>query len=304
MSHRLALAGLLLAVLPAAHAHDGHNHAHGQQAAQHHGHDHAGHAAADPAAHQAHAQAALAAAVADSRRKPENVARDRYRHPQQTLEFFGVVPHHTVIEITPGGGWYSEILAPLLDDHGQYIAALVDPTSLPEGRGRDYQQRSLDGFNAMVQADQARFGKLKLATFAPAAPVFGEPASADVVLTFRNVHNWRSNGQDAGYFKGFFDVLKPGGVLGVVEHRAKADVPADDKSGYVGVDQVVALAEAAGFKLDASSEINANPADSKDHPDGVWMLPPGNRHEPADAARYQAIGESDRMTLRFIKPAG
>ena len=296
MSHRLALAGLLLAAMPLAQAHDGH--AHGQQ------HDHAAHAAQDPAAHAAHAAQALAAAVADSRRAPANVARDGWRHPQQTLEFFGVVPHHTVLEVTPGGGWYTEILAPLLAEHGQYIAAMVDPSSLPEGRGRDYQQRSLDGFNTLVAGDAARFAKVKVNTFAPAAPVFAAPASVDVVLTFRNVHNWRSNGQEAGYFKGFFDALKPGGVLGVVEHRAKADVPADDKSGYVGVDQVVALATAAGFVLDASSEINANPADTKDHPNGVWMLPPGNRHEAADAAKYQAIGESDRMTLRFIKPAG
>jgi predicted methyltransferase len=123
------------------------------------------------------------------------------------------------------------------------------------------------------------------------------------VLTFRNVHNWRGAGQAEGYFKAFFDVLKPGGVLGVVEHRAKADVPADDKSGYVGSDQVIALATAVGFVLDASSEVNANPADTRDHPDGVWMLPPANRHAPADAERYKAIGESDRMTLRFIKPA-
>lgn len=297
MTHRFVLAGLLLAATPAAFAQQPDHPAHA-------GHDHAAHAAQDPAAHQAHAKAALAAAVADNRRAPANAARDAWRHPQQTLEFFGVVPHHTVLEVTPGAGWYTEILAPLLSGHGQYIAAMVDPASLPEGRGRDYQQRSLDGFNALVAGDAARFAKVQVNTFAPAAPVFAAPGTVDVLLTFRNVHNWRSNGQEAGYFKAFFDALKPGGVLGVVEHRARADVPADDNSGYVGVDQVVALATAAGFVLDASSEINANPADTRDHPNGVWMLPPGNRHEPADAARYQAIGESDRMTLRFVKPAG
>ena len=123
------------------------------------------------------------------------------------------------------------------------------------------------------------------------------------MLTFRNVHNWRSSGQAEDMFKGFFAVLKPGGVLGVVEHRAKADVAADDKSGYVGEAQVIALAEAAGFKLQEKSEINANPRDTKDHPNGVWTLPPSNDHAAADEARYQAIGESDRMSLRFIKPA-
>ncbi|MNV76045.1 hypothetical protein D3C71_1693760 [compost metagenome] len=122
-----------------------------------------------------------------------------------------------------------------------------------------------------------------------------------MVLTFRNVHNWRSSNQAEGLFRAFFDVLKPGGVLGVVEHRAKTDVPADDKSGYVGEAQVIAMAEAAGFKLDASSEVNANPRDTKDHPNGVWTLPPSNNHDAADAAKYKAIGESDRMTLRFVK---
>jgi len=122
------------------------------------------------------------------------------------------------------------------------------------------------------------------------------------VLTFRNVHNWRSSGQAEGMFKGFFSVLKPGGVLGVVEHRAKADVPADDKTGYVGQQQVIAMAKAAGFELAGSSEINTNPRDTKDYPNGVWTLPPTNQHDAADAAKYQAIGESDRMTLRFVKP--
>ena len=294
MKHRLALASALLLALPLmANGHDHASHAaHAPAADQHAGHDHA-----------AHAQAALEAAVADTRRDPANVARDVWRHPAQTLAFFGVVPHHTVIEITPGNGWYTEILAPLLAGHGRYVAALVDPQALPEAR-RDYQQRALEGFKARLGADAARFGKVAVATFDPAAPVLGEAGSADVVLTFRNVHNWRAAGQAEGYFKAFFDVLKPGGVLGVVEHRAKADVPADDKSGYVGQDQVIALARAAGFERVDASEINANPADTKDHPNGVWTLPPVGRHDAADAGKYQAIGESDRMTLKFIKPAG
>ena len=259
---------------------------------------------APPAAtDQAAVAPALRAAVAGSWRTPQNVARDVHRHPAETLAFFGVQPEHTVIEITPGGGWYAEILAPYLRQGGHYIAAVVDPMRVAEGSGRDYQQRSRDGLQKKFDASPAQFDKAHIVGFDPAAPVFGPAGSADVVLTFRNVHNWRSSGQAEGYFKGFFDVLKPGGVLGVVEHRAKADVPADDGTGYVGQDQVIAMARAAGFELAGSSEVNANPADTKDHPNGVWTLPPVGRHDAADAEKYRAIGESDRMTLRFVKPA-
>ncbi len=245
---------------------------------------------------------ALQAAVAASTRTPANVARDEYRHPAQTLAFFGLQPQQTVVEITPGGGWYAEILAPYLREGGQYVAAVVDPAALPAGGGRDYQQRSRDGLAKKFAEAPAQFDRATEVAYDPAAPVLGKPGSADVVLTFRNVHNWRANGQAEGLFRAFFDVLKPGGVLGVVEHRAKADVPADDKSGYVGQAQVIAMAEAAGFTLDASSEVNANPRDTKDHPKGVWTLPPSNSHDAADAAKYKAIGDSDRMTLRFVKP--
>lgn len=245
---------------------------------------------------------ALQAAVSGSWRDPANVQRDAYRHPAQTLTFFGVQPTQTVLEITPGNGWYSEILAPYLRSDGHYIAAVVDPQAVAEGRGRDYQQRSREGLESKFAADPARYDHGRIVGYDPAAPVFGAANSADVVLTFRNVHNWRTAGQAEGMFKGFFDVLKPGGTLGVVEHRAKADVPADDKSGYVGQAQVIAMAQAAGFKLAGESEINANARDSKDYPGGVWTLPPTNKHEPADAAKYKAIGESDRMTLRFVKP--
>ncbi|SOD57077.1 Predicted methyltransferase [Pseudoxanthomonas wuyuanensis] len=253
-------------------------------------------AAADSAA-----TAALDAVLQGQWREPDNVARDGFRHPKETLTFFGIAPDRTVIEITPGGGWYAEILAPYLRDHGQYIAAVVDPGAVAEGRGRDYQQRARSGLESKFAGAPAQYGKAEIVAYDPAAPVFGPDGSADAVLTFRNVHNWRMSGQAEGMFKGFFAVLKPGGVLGVVEHRAAADVPADDKSGYVGEQQVIAMAEAAGFRLDAKSEVNANPRDSKDHPNGVWMLPPSNRHEEADRAKYQAIGESDRMTLRFVK---
>ncbi|MGY8562379.1 class I SAM-dependent methyltransferase [Stenotrophomonas rhizophila] len=245
--------------------------------------------------------AAVQAAVDGKGRTPENVKRDAYRHPAQTLSFFGVEPGKTVVEITPGGGWYAEILAPLLRDKGTYVAAVVDPKAVAEGRGRDYQQRSRDGLEKKFADNPALYDKAKVVGYDPKAPVFGPAGSADVVLTFRNVHNWRSANQAEGMFKGFYNVLKPGGVLGVVEHRAKGDVAADDKSGYVGQAQVIAMAEAAGFKLAGSSEINANPRDTKDYPNGVWTLPPTNQHEPGDAGKYKAIGESDRMTLRFVK---
>lgn len=235
-------------------------------------------------------------------RTPAFVARDVWRHPAETLTFFGVRADQTVIEITPGGGWYSEILAPLLREHGQYVAAIVDPAVLPAGGGRDYQQRNRDNLEKKFAASPAQYDKARVVAYSPEAPVLGDPGSADRVLTFRNVHNWRSDGKAEQMFKAFFEVLKPGGVLGVVEHRAARDVPADDDTGYVGQAQVIALAEAAGFRLDGQSEINANPRDTRDHPNGVWTLPPSNRHDAQDDAKYQAIGESDRMTLRFVKP--
>ena len=246
--------------------------------------------------------AALAAALEGSWRSPANTARDAYRHPGQTLAFFGLEPEMTVVEITPGGGWYAEILAPYLAAQGRYVAAVVDPATFEAGRQRDYYQRSRDGLATKFEAAPAQYGKASTVAFNPKAPAFGPAASADMVLTFRNVHNWREDGLAEGMFKGFFDVLKPGGILGVVEHRAAAEVPADDKSGYVAPDQVIALAKAAGFQLVASSEVNANPRDTRDHPNGVWSLPPSNNHPEAERARYQAIGESDRMTLRFRKP--
>lgn len=256
-----------------------------------------------PAVKSETAASVLDAVLAGSWRDPANVARDGYRHPKETLSFFGLSPTQTVIEITPGGGWYSEILAPYLRDGGQYIAAVVDPSSVAEGRSRDYQQKNKTTLETKFGTASTQYGRAKIVGYDPKAPVFGPADSADLVLTFRNVHNWRSSGQAEGMFKGFFAVLKPGGVLGVVEHRAKADVPADDKSGYVGQAQVIAMAEAAGFKLQEKSEVNANPRDTKDHPNGVWTLPPVNDHEAKDDAKYKAIGESDRMTLRFVKPA-
>jgi len=291
LSACLGLAHAAMAA-PQEHAHDNDLHAIMHPHEQHSGEAHA-------AAMQLQA---ITAAVSGDWRSEGNRARDPFRHPLQTLAFFGVQPGDTVIEITPGGGWYAEILAPLLREDGRYIAAVVNPETLPPGGGRDYQQRARDGLERSFAAAPAQFGRASIVAYDPAAPVLGAPGSADRVLTFRNVHNWRMAGQAEGMFRAFFAVLKPGGHLGVVEHRAKTDVADDDRSGYVGQAQVIALAEAAGFRLDEASEINANPLDSKDHPNGVWMLPPNNRHEAADADKYRAIGESDRMTLRFVKP--
>jgi predicted methyltransferase len=249
--------------------------------------------------------ATLDAAIAGDWRVPANVARDRYRHPRDTLAFFGVQPGDTVIEITPGGGWYAEIPAPYLRGNGRYLAALVDPMSLKEGSGRDYQQRGRTSFDVFLAKQPTRYDRVQVVAFDPAAPRFAADGQADAVLTFRNVHNWFAAGTAQGYFDGFFRALEPGGVLGVVEHRARpgTDDATMKKSGYLTEALVIDLATRAGFVLEARSEVNANPGDDTDHPNGVWTLPPTNRHDAADAEKYRAIGESDRMTLRFRKPA-
>ncbi len=234
-------------------------------------------------------------------RSAANKARDQYRHPKQTLEFFGVKPTDTVVEITPGGGWYAEILAPWLKGSGTYVAAVGKP-SRPEGEAA--QDKS--ALQKMFEGNPAEFGEAKTVVFDNTAPVFGEPASADVVLTFRNVHNWVMGDTAPAKFKAFFDVLKPGGTLGVVDHRAAAgaDLEKIKKSGYLPQDYVIKLATDAGFTLVAQSEINANPKDTKDYEKGVWTLPPTLTLGEQDKDKYVAIGESDRMTLKFEKPKG
>ncbi len=261
-------------------------------------HNHA--AAPAPTAAEA---SALDAAIAGAWRTPANVARDPFRNPKPVLQFFGVTPAMTVVEITPGGGWYAEILAPYLRAGGQYVGAVNDPTKASSERATAYFTEQNKVLRDKFAATPEVYGGAKLVEVDPKAPVFGAAASADAVLTFRNVHNWMMNGTQDAMFKGFFDVLKPGGVLGVVEHRANADVPAGDRSGYVSEAQVIAIATAAGFVLEEKSEVNANPKDTKDYANGVWTLPPTlNVPEGEDKAKYQAIGESDRMTLRFRKP--
>jgi predicted methyltransferase len=236
-------------------------------------------------------------------RDPANAARDIWRHPRETLEFFGVSADQRVLEISPGRGWYTEILVPLLRESGHYLGAISSPAAAPDERVREYFTKQNADLRAKFAARPDVYGQPELREIDAARPDFGPPGSFDTVLTFRNVHNWLSAGTADAMFKGFFDVLKPGGVLGVVEHRATGDVPPGDQSGYVGQDQVIALARAAGFELEASSEINANPADTKDHEAGVWSLPPSLRLGDKDRDKYLAIGESDRMTLRFRKPA-
>jgi len=231
-------------------------------------------------------------------RAPENSVRDGYRHPQQTLQFFGLQANQTVIEITPGGGWYSEVLAPLLKGHGHYIAAVQAPAT------SEFAKRSADNLKQKFAKDPSHYAKAGVVEFDPQAPVFGKPGSADRVLTFRNVHNWVMADDAPAMFSAFFKVLKPGGVLGVVDHRAKdgADLASIKQSGYLPTAYVVKLATDAGFALEGQSEINANPKDTKDYPGGVWTLPPSLKLGEQDRAKYVAIGESDRLTLRFVKP--
>lgn len=248
------------------------------------------------------AGALLDAAVASSVRTEAERARDAWRHPKETLQFFGVSPSMTVVEVWPGGGWYTKIIAPYLKSSGVYYAALVDPSSSERAAA------SVERFKSDF-ADAAQFGEIRITALS--AGDIAPEGSADVVLTFRNVHNWLSNNAAEDNFKAFYRALKPGGVLGVVEHRANEGPGEEDaSSGYVRESTVKALAAAAGFEFAGASEINANRADTKDHPFGVWTLPPVRRssaspgqEDPAfDRAKYDAIGESDRMTLKFVKP--
>ena len=247
------------------------------------------------------AQAAdLKSVLEGDHRSEAFAARDQYRHPAETLEFLGIAPDMAVVEIAPGGGWYTEILAPYLKDEGTFYAA-----HFPADSESGYYQRSLKAFKEKLAADKDSYGKVVLTEFDPAAGSKIAPAgSADAVLTFRNVHNWMRGENEQKAFDSFFAALKPGGILGVVEHRAKPGSSREDmiNSGYVTQQHVIDVAKKAGFELEEASEINANPKDTAKHPKGVWTLPPSLSLGDKDKAKYLAIGESDRMTLRFRKP--
>ena len=247
--------------------------------------------------------AALHAAVAGAQRTPAYAARDGARHPEATLAFFGIQPGQTVVELVPGGGWWTEILAPYLRDKGHLVEAGNDPDATSEGA-----RRGAARFKAKLDAAPAIYDRVKLGVFDAGNGKFdlGAPGSADLVLTFRNIHNWVPMGEDKtrAAFHAMFTVLKHGGVLGVEEHRLPAAREQDPKAGtgYLHEAYVIRMAESVGFKLAGRSEINANPKDTADHPDGVWTLPPTYAKKDVDRAKYEAIGESDRMTLKFVKP--
>lgn len=241
----------------------------------------------------------LAAAVAGAIRRPADTARDPARHPFETLRFFGVAPDMTVIEVAPGGGWYTDILASYLYERGRLYAAHYSPTA-----GSDYTRNSRARFDAKLASNRKAYGRIVVGEQPGAGHGFRGIAprgGADRILTFRNLHNWMAAGYLDDCLRAFHAALRPGGVLGVVEHRAAPGtaVATMIDSGYMSEAFVIERARAAGFVLDASSEINANPKDTKDYPHGVWSLPPTLRGKDQDRDRLVAIGESDRMTLRF-----
>ncbi|HEY8089829.1 MAG TPA: hypothetical protein VIF09_18340 [Polyangiaceae bacterium] len=247
--------------------------------------------------------AKLRASLLGSQRTEPEKARDVYRHPRETLEFFGLRHDMTVVEISPGGGWYTAVLAPVLRDAGKLVIAGGDPDGDPKS-GATQGAREL---RARLQATPQAFDRVQAVVVGRAgAWVLGPPESADLVLTFRNFHNWVLGGQADGVLGAALAVLKHGGVLGLVDHRAKPGTPGDprviDDTGYAPQDYVIQAVEKVGFKLIGKAEINANPRDTRDHPKGVWTLPPSYALGGVDHAKYEAVGESDRMTLRFVKP--
>ncbi|WP_290932903.1 hypothetical protein [Hyphomonas sp.] len=258
------------------------------------------------------AESLLDAAIASDLRSPEEKARDEWRHPKETLEFLGIEPDDTVVEIWPGGGWYTNILAPwLASGGGKLVAVLFSPQGIDDAE----RVERIETNNAKFKSNYTdpAFGTIDYSGFSANSGPLTEPGTADAVLTFRNIHNWMAGGYEQKFFDEAYAALKPGGVLGVVEHRLPSTAMQDPEaaSGYVHEDYVKTLAANAGFEFAGSSEINANPADTADHPFGVWTLPPVSNQpkegeeapEGWDPEAYKAIGESDRMTLKFIKPA-
>lgn len=246
--------------------------------------------------------AALERVLAGSHRSDAERARDVYRHPRETLEFFGLRQDMTVMEIWPGaGGWYTEVLAPLQRDHGRYIAAGWDPKF-----DNKFVQDGIRSFQAMLDGHPDLYGKVEVTALQyPGALAPVAPNSVDLIVTFRNLHNWMARDDAApAMLKAMFTALKPGGVLGLVDHRADPGAPVDPRAklGYVNEQYAIDLVKAAGFELVGAAEINANPKDTRDYEQGVWTLPPTWRLGDKDRDRYAAVGESDRFTLKFRKP--
>ncbi len=258
-------------------------------------------AASDPPVTDAATLATLDRVLAGDHRSEKNRARDAWRHPKETLTFFGLKQDMTVLEVWPGGGgWYTEVLAPTLREQGQLIVASWDPKSESK-----YVQENSKKFAAKLAERPNLYDRAKVVALQAPNELKPVPdASVDMVLTFRNVHGWMEDASAEAMFKAMYAALKPGGILGVVEHRASNDKPQDPKaeSGYVRTDYAIALARKAGFELIGQSEINANPKDTTDHPNGVWSLPPTLDGGDTDREKFVAIGESDRFTLRFRKP--
>jgi predicted methyltransferase len=242
--------------------------------------------------------AALQAAVANPARSPNFVARDKARHPAVELAFFDIKPDMTVVELWPGGGYWTEILGPYLAKQGTYYAALEPPANKEAEQGNSK-------WHARVDALKSQMGTIHETALGVGHFDIAPPGSADLVLTFRNLHNWMDGGYADQALAACFTALKPGGILGIEEHRGRKDKPQDPKAadGYVREDYAIALAKKAGFVLAGSSEINANPKDTKDWVDGVWALPPTLSQGDKDRAKYIAVGEADNFVLRFRKPA-
>jgi predicted methyltransferase len=252
-------------------------------------------------------EAAIRSAVAMPHRSEANKKRDVYRHPIETLAFFGVKPDMTVVEMYPGNGWYTEILAPLLKDRGKLVVTTIDASSYT---GTPQDKPGVKGAHDLAERFKAQpdiFGKVQTTLIDPPNTWnLGPDGSADMVLTFRSIHDWVRDGFADKVLASMYKVLKPGGVLGVVAHRspnASSDPAAIGKSGYMTEALVISIVEKAGFKLAGKSDVNANAKDGHDWPEGVWTLPPTLRLGDKNRDLYTTIGESDRMTLRFVKPA-
>ena len=242
----------------------------------------------------------LTTILAGPQRSEANRARDLYRHPKETLLFFGIRPEMKVLEVWPEPGWYTAVIAPLLREKGSYYAGVIaeDPSS-------KYITHRLEDYRSRLAARPDLYDRVAVVTFPSDSGNAVPPGSLDMVVSFRNIHNWMARDQAAQAFATMYRALKPGGILGVVEHRGNPAVPQDPKakSGYVNEDYAIKLIEEQGFRLVAKSEVNDNPKDTKDYEGGVWTLPPTYRLGAKDRDKYAAIGESDRFTLRFVKPA-